>query len=41
MCVKLPPGDLNFDSYSPHHTNTYICKVTTIPKMRDNNDKGN
>ena len=41
MCVKLQLGDLNSDSYLPHHTNTYTCKVTTVPKMRDNNDKGN
>ena len=41
MCVKLPPGDLNSDFYPPHHTNTYTCKMTTIQKMRDDNDKGN
>ena len=34
MCVKLPPGGLNPDSYPPHPISTYTCEVTTAPKVR-------
>ena len=34
MCVKLPSGDLNPDSYLPHLTNTYTCEVITTPNVR-------
>ena len=33
MCIKFPPGDLNFSPYPPHSTNTYTCRVTTASKM--------
>ena len=32
MCAKLPFRDLNFGPYSAHHTSTYICAVTIVPK---------
>ena len=32
--MKLPPGDLNPDSYPPYPTSTYTCGVTTTLKMR-------
>ena len=35
MCVrvKLSFKDLNPDPYPPHPTNTYMCRVTIVPKM--------
>ena len=33
MCVKLPLGNLNPDSYPPHPTSTYTCGVTIAPRM--------
>ena len=33
MCVKLPPRDLNPYSCIPYPTNTYTCRITTIPRM--------
>ena len=37
MCVKIPSGDLNPDPCPPHPTSTYICRVTTAPKVRGGN----
>ena len=37
MFVKF--GDLNFDLYPIHLTNTYTCGVTIAPRMRDSNIK--
>ena len=34
MFVKLPPRDLNSGTYHPHLTNTYICGVTIVPRVR-------
>ena len=34
MCVKLPFGDLNPDSYLLHPTSIYTCEVTTVPRVR-------
>ena len=33
MCVKLPIGNLNSESYPPHLTNTYTCGVTIASKV--------
>ena len=33
MCVKLPPGDLNPDPYSPHPTSIYTYGVTITPRV--------
>lgn len=33
MCMSFPPENLNFDPYPPHPTNTYICRVTIVPRM--------
>ena len=34
MYVKLPPRELNLDSYPPpHHTSIYTCGVTTAPRV--------
>ena len=36
MCVKLPPGELNFDFCpppSPHPISIYTCEVTTAPRV--------
>lgn len=33
MCVKLPFGDLNLGSYSPHPTSTYIYAMTIALKV--------
>ena len=33
MYVKFPLEDLNPDSYPPHLTGTYICGVTTAPRV--------
>ena len=33
MCVKLPLRDLNPSPCPPHPTNTYICRVTTAPRV--------
>ena len=35
MCVKLPPGDLNLDSYLPYPISTYTYRITTIPRVYD------
>ena len=32
MYVKLPPEDLNLNSYPPHPTSTYTYEVTTASK---------
>ena len=36
ICIKLPPGDLNF-GLCPllHSTSTYTCGVTIAPKVCD------
>ena len=34
MCVKLPPGDLNPDTYPLHPTSIYTCGVTTVSRVR-------
>ena len=31
--MKLPSGDLNFNSCPPHSTNTYTCRVTITPEL--------
>ena len=33
MCVKLPPGDLNPDSYPLHLISTYTYGVTIAPRV--------
>ena len=33
MYVKFSPENLNLESYPPHPTNTYTCKVTIVPRM--------
>ena len=33
MYVKLPPEDLNLNSYPPHPTSTYTCGVTIAPRV--------
>ena len=33
MCVKFSPKNLNPDSYLPHPTNTYTCRVTIAPRI--------
>ena len=33
MCVKLSPRNLNIDPYPPHPINTYICRVTIVPRV--------
>ena len=33
--MKLSLGDLNPGSCLPHHTSTYICGVTTAPRVRN------
>ena len=33
MCVKLSPGDLNPSPCPPHPTSTYICEMTTAPRV--------
>ena len=33
MCVKLLLRDLNPNPCPPRPTNTYICRVTTAPKV--------
>ena len=37
MFVKF--GDLNFDLYLLHLTNTYTCGVTITPRVHDTNIK--
>ena len=37
MFVKF--GDLNFDFYLLHLTNTYTCGVTIAPRVHDTNIK--
>jgi len=32
--VKFPPRDLNLGSWPSHPTSTYICEVTTAPRVR-------
>ena len=32
MCVNLPPGDLNPNSYPSHLTSTYTYEMTIAPK---------
>ena len=34
MCVKSPLEDLNPGHYPSHPVNTYICGVTTAPRVR-------
>jgi len=34
VCEALSPGDLNFEPYLSHLTNTYTCGVTIAPRMR-------
>ena len=34
--MKLPPEDLNPDSYSLHPTSIYTCGMTTAPKVYGN-----
>ena len=38
--MKLPPGDLNPDSYSSHPTSIYTCGTTTAPKVRNSSYSG-
>ena len=33
MYVKFSPENLNLDLCPPDPTNTYICEVTTVPKV--------
>ena len=33
MCVKLPSGDLNLGSCSPHLTSTYTFEMTTALRV--------
>ena len=33
MCVKLPPGDLNFSPYPPHPISTYTYGLTIAPRV--------
>ena len=35
MHVKFLSGDLNLNSYPPHSTNTYTCRMTTAPEAHD------
>ena len=37
MCVKLFFRGLNPDSYPPHPTSTYTCRVTIVLRMCDSN----
>ena len=37
MWMKLSLRDLNLDSCLPHPINTYTCKVTIMPRVRDSN----
>ena len=34
MCVKLLLEYLNSSLYSPHPTNTYVCRVIIVPRVR-------
>ena len=36
MCIKFSIGDLNFNPYPPHLTNTYTCKAIITPKVLNN-----
>ena len=38
MCVKLPPRDWNPGPCPPHSTSTYICRMTTTPRVRGGHD---
>ena len=35
ICVKLSPRDLNSGPYPPHSTKIYICRLTTVLRVRD------
>ena len=37
LCLKLPPENLNPDSYPSHPISTYTCRMTIVSRVLNGN----